>query len=350
MTNVWVVRAGNRGQSEDFNLERGRATIGWPEIGDLSGCGSREAVRQLVDQAYPGDHPQRLAVFTGQLWAFRQGVQPGDLVVMPLKTKPGYLAFGRCSGGYAYDPSAPSDRGHFLTVDWQFEPVSRAVLKDDLLAMVNGAMTVFSPSRNHAAERLEAVAAGGVDPGIGIPIPAKVPGTSSSHSVVLLDPPQVPTLDAIRDRVRARIVENFGQHKLTHLVADVLTALGFVCEVSPAGPDQGIDIRAGRGPLGLDAPIIVEVKSEPTAVGAPVMRGLHSAMSKNNAPHGLLVAMGGITGPAKKEFESLRTIIQVWDAEALLDQLFASYHLLPDSTKAALPLKQVWVLDDDTEA
>jgi len=57
-----------------------------------------------------------------------------------------------------------------------------------------------------------------------------------------------------------------------------------------------------------------------------------------------------ITAPAKKEFESLRTIIQVWDAEALLDQLFATYPRLPDSTKAALPLKQVWVLDDDTEA
>ncbi len=80
------------------------------------------------------------------------------------------------------------------------------------------------------------------------------------------------------------------------------------------------------------------------------MRGLHSAMNKNNAPQGLLVAMGGITAPAKKEFESLRTIIQVWDAEALLDQLFATYPRLPDSTKAALPLKQVWVLDDDTEA
>ena len=63
-----------------------------------------------------------------------------------------------------------------------------------------------------------------------------------------------------------------------------------------------------------------------------------------------MVAMGGITAPAKKEFESLRSIIQVWDAEALLDQLFATYPLLPDSTKAALPLKQVWVLDDDTEA
>jgi restriction system protein len=350
VTNAWVVRGGNRGQSEGFNLERGRATIGWPEIGDLTGCSSREAVRQLVDDAYPGDQPGRLAVSAGQLWAFRQAVRPGDLVLMPLKTEPGYLAFGRCLGEYAHDPTAPADRRHYLPVDWQPEHVSRAVLKDDLLAMVNGAMTIFSPSRNQAAARLEMVAIGQPDPGGGVAARVRVLDPSPSQAANGLEPPQVPTLDAIRDRVRTRIVEHFGEHKLTHLVADVLGALGFVCEVSPPGPDQGIDIRAGRGPLGLDTPIIVEVKSEPTAVSPAVMRGLHSAMTKNNAPQGLLVAMGGITGPAKKEFESLRTTIQVWDAEALLDQLFAVYHLLPESTKAALPLRQVWVLDDDSEA
>lgn len=350
MTSAWVVRGGNRGQSEEFNLERGRATIGWPEIGDLSGCWSREAVRHRVDHAYPGDHPQRLAAYAGQLWAFRQAVQPEDPIVMPLKTKPGYLAFGRRIDDYAYDPAAQSDCRHFLPVDWHPKPVSRAVLKDDPLAMVNSAMTVFSPSRNNAAMRLLAVARGRIAPETGLSTSPETPGTTPSPTVVgVLDPPQVPTLDAIRDRVRARIVEHFGQHKLTHLVADILTALGFVCAVSPAGPDQGIDVRAGRGPIGLDAPIIVEVKSEPTSVNAQVMRGLHSAMSMNNAPQGLLVAMGGITRPAKKEFESLRTIIQVWDAETLLDQLFATYHLLPESTKAALPLRQVWVLDDDSE-
>ena len=60
--------------------------------------------------------------------------------------------------------------------------------------------------------------------------------------------------------------------------------------------------------------------------------------------------MGGINGPARAEFKSQRTRIQVWDAEVLLEQLFATYPLLPEATRAALPLKQVWVLDDDTEA
>ena len=351
MTSVWVVRAGRSGEHEDWNLERGRATIGWAEIRDLSGHASRDAVKELVETTYPMAKPMARAIDVAQLWAFRNSIQPGDLMVMPLKTKPGYLAFGRCTGAYGYDPASDPTRRHFRAVDWQTEPVPRSVLKDDLLAMVNGAMTVFSPSRNNAAERLEAVAKTGADPGNGESVTRKVPDPSPAPTpVVVTDPPQVPTLEAIRDRIRIRLVEDFAGHKLTHLVADILRALGYVCEVSPPGPDGGVDIRAGRGPLGLDEPTIVEVKSEPGPVGVAVMRSLHSAMDTNRARQGLLVAMGGVNCPAKAEFKSQRTRIQVWDAEALLEQLFATYPLLPEATRVALPLKQAWVLDDDTDA
>lgn len=350
MTSAWVVRAGRSGEHEDWNLEHGRASIGWAEIGDLSGYATRDAVKELVDATYPTAKPMARAIDVAQLWAFRNLIQPGDLIVMPLKTKPGYLAVGRCAGAYGYDPASDPKRRHFREVAWQPESAPRSVLKDDLLAMVNGAMTVFSPSRNNAAERLEALAKTGADPGNGVTVP-KVPGPSTSTNlVVVTDPPQAPTLEAIRDRIRTRLVEDFAGHKLTHLVADILRVLGYVCEVSPPGPDGGVDIRAGRGPLGLDEPTIVEVKSEPGPVGVAVMRSLHSAMDTNRARQGLLVAMGGVNGPAKAEFRSQRTRIQVRDAEVLLEQLFDTYPLLPEATRAALPLKQAWVLDDDTEA
>ena len=144
-------------------------------------------------------------------------------------------------------------------------------------------------------------------------------------------------------------MENFGGHKLSHLVADILTALGYGCEVSPPGPDGGIDIRAGRGPLGLDTLTIVEVKSQPNPVDVFVVRGLHSAIGRTGATQGLLVAMGGLNAPARKEWLDLRSTIQVWDSEVLLETLFETYPRLPEATRAALPLKQAWVLDDESE-
>lgn len=345
MSGAWVVRAGRSGEHEQFNLENGRATIGWAPIGDLTACLSRSDVQRLVDAAYTQSSAQSRGMQTGQLWAFRSSIQPGDLVVMPSKTTPGYLFMGRCAGGYGYDPSADPHRRHLLPVEWRPEPVAKTVLKDDLLATLNGLMTVFAPSRNGAAGRLEAVLASGADPGSAVATSISAPVAEAE----VTDPPSVPTLDAIQDRVRTHVVENFGGHKLTHLVADVLTALGYVCEVSPPGPDGGVDIRAGRGPLGLDSPTIVEVKSEPGPVGVAVMRGLHSAMDNNRAQQGLLVAMGGINAQATAEFRALRTRIQVWDAETLLGHVFAVYPRLPGATRAALPLKQAWVLDDESE-
>ncbi len=161
-----------------------------------------------------------------------------------------------------------------------------------------------------------------------------------------MDPELVPTVESIRDRVRTHLVENFSGHKMTHLVADILRALGFVCDVSPEGPDGGVDIIAGRGPLGLDSPtVIVEVKSEATPIDVKVFRGLHSAITQHRADQGLLVAWGGVKSSVMREFARDRTSLRIWDAEVLLDKLFETYDQLPAATKAALPLKQVWLLD-----
>ncbi|GGK64151.1 restriction endonuclease [Ornithinimicrobium pekingense] len=353
---AWVVRAGRHGEDEGSNLQEGRATIGWHEIGDLTEMQTREQVRRIVDEVFAGDHPSRQAIFAGQLWAFRDTIRAGDLILMPLKSQPGQIAFGRCTGEYAYDREADAHRRHFRPVQWQPDLVPRSALGGDLLAMVNASMTVFSPSRNDAANRLRAVAATGVDPGLsgGSTAGAGAGGdgldaSGNAGDAQVTDPAPAPTLDAIKDQVRAFVMTRFREHELTRLVAAILEALGFVCDVSPAGPDGGVDILAGSGPLGFDAPtIVVEVKSEPGAVGSAVLRTLHSAVTRYNAHHGVLVAWGGVSKPAMAEFSHLRTTIRVWDSETLLDKLFQTYPRLPEHIRAQLPLKQAWVLDDES--
>lgn len=357
---AWVVRGGAEGESEEWNLANAFASVRWSQIPDLSHCASRDEVARLVAEAFPDATAAKRGASTGQLWAFSHSIRPGDVVVMPLKTQRGMLAIGRCTGKYRFDPTQPAHR-HLLPVEWRPQPVARVGIKDDLLASLNAIRTVFNPTRNQADERLEHVLRHGTDPGrnglpemkaaVAAPLSPAPPGDpAASSDEEVLDPDPVPTLQAIRDRVMTHLAENFAQHKLTQLVADVLEAMGFYCEVSPAGPDGGVDIFAGSGPLGLDSPtLIVEVKSEPTPVGSQVVRGLHSAMTQHNADQGLLVALGGITAPARREFSTQRTRLRIWDADALLDHLFDRYEQLSPATREKLPLTRVWVLDDDTE-
>ena len=162
---AWVVRAGSLGEAEGSNLAMGRASIGWGEVPDLSGVTTREEIRAIVDGLYPEAPAQSRAVTTGQLWSFRTSILPGDLVVLPLKTEPGSLAVGRCTGSYRYAESAPEWGRHVLPVEWLPERIPRDVLGPDLQASVNGAMTVFELERNDAVARLRAVLESGADPG-----------------------------------------------------------------------------------------------------------------------------------------------------------------------------------------
>lgn len=352
MSNAWVVRAGRDGEQERANLDAGTATIGWA-IGDLSGTSSREDVRSIMDAAYPEDSLGRLANLTGQVWAFRSQIESGDVVIMPSKLRPGYLYLGKSVGEYRYQADEPDfSRRHQVSVEWQEEPISKSAVKDDLLYSLNAIMTVFNSTRNNAGARVLALFNSGADPGNNEPTSTTATPTTvqvSLDSAEVTDPDPTPTVEAIRDRIRTHLVENFAGHKLTTLVADILESLGFHCEVSPPGPDNGVDILAGRGPLGLDSPtLIVEVKSEPSAVNVKVVRGLHSAMTQHRADQGLLVAWGGVTAPATREFLRDRTSFRIWDSEELLNRLFETYDQLPASTRARIPLKQAWVLDQDS--
>ncbi|WP_414939595.1 restriction endonuclease [Amycolatopsis sp. cmx-11-51] len=65
---------------------------------------------------------------------------------------------------------------------------------------------------------------------------------------------------------------------MTALVAAILHAKEFTCDVAPPGPDGGIDILAGTGALGLDTPgSSSRSKSETTYMGRPVVQQLHGA-------------------------------------------------------------------------
>jgi restriction system protein len=98
---AWVVRAGQHGEREAFNLANGIASVGWHETGDLTGCPTREDIRKTVELAFPGETVAKRANTTGQLRALRSEMQVGDLVVLPSKATP-TLAIGRITGDYQY--------------------------------------------------------------------------------------------------------------------------------------------------------------------------------------------------------------------------------------------------------
>ncbi len=152
------------------------------------------------------------------------------------------------------------------------------------------------------------------------------------------------------DQIQAHLRARFQGHDLARLVGAVLQAEGYDTEISPPGPDGGVDILAGRGTLGLNGPsLCAQVKSQAKPADVNVFRALQGTMQSFKADRGLLVCWGGFTGPLEQEARQHHFSIRLWGASDLVEAIYRVYDQLPEEIQAELPLKRVWslVLEDE---
>lgn len=343
---AWVVRAGRHGERDQWALDNGYSGGGWREVPDLTACGTKEDVLGVVRARWPSARDGLVNNFTGQLWALRSRIGPGDLLVLPMKTTK-KLAMGWVTSEYSYRTDEPDpDKRHVVRVNWLTSDLSRTAVKQDLLFTLGSAMSIFAPTKNNAIARLEHLLEHGTDPGaLGPGAKSTITDLSAGSDV---DAPELSAdIEQVAlDRITTRIAEDFAGHALATLVAAILTAEGFHCVVSPPGPDGGVDIMAGRGPIGLDDPrLLVQVKSG-SQIGAPVVTQLHGVMTTFGADQGLLVAWGGLTKPARDALRHQHLRVRVWEAADVVEAVLRTYDRLSEELQTQLPLRRVWMLAD----
>jgi len=331
---LWLIRAGKHGENENLALEQGLAVIGWNELPDLSKVKTREELFELLQKTYPEEKNKTLQNWLSQIWPFIQVMQKGDLVALPLKNRP-VIALGEVAGPYMYRPDLPEGARHTRPVKWMAE-LPRSSFDQDLLYSLGAFMTVCRIQRNNAEERIRALLAGK-------PVPLKREEPLAAEAEETEAPPDLEQYAL--DQIFNYIGRKFKGHNLSRLVAAVLEAQGYKVRISPEGPDGGVDIIAGYGPMGFDHPrLIVQVKSSDSPVDIKVMRELQGVMKNFGADHGLLVAWGGFKSSVDKESARLFFDIRLWDAYDLIKNIMANYEKLPEALQAELPLKRIWVL------
>lgn len=329
---LWMVRAGRQGEREDLCLEHNVAVMGWEELPDLSGVTEREELARVLRETYPDEKPKTVSNWESQFWPFLRKMEEGDLVALPLKGRSA-IVIGKVTGPYTYRPDFPIDARHTRPVKWERE-FPRSAFDQDLLYSFGAFLTVCSIHRNNAEERVRAKLEGRPPP------PTPPPGGDGPDVDGPLD-----LEEYARDQIRQYIGQKFRGHGLAGLVAAVLTAQGYKVKVSPEGPDGGVDIIAGRGPLGFESPrLAVQVKSGDTPVDVKVLRELQGVMKNFGADQGLLVAWGGYRSSVDKEGARLFFEIRLWDADDLVRMVQANYDDLSAELQAELPLTRIWTL------
>lgn len=297
---VYIVRAGRFGEWEETALEQGLAIIGFKEVSSLEGVTSKAEIRDRVEQAFPDASQHKIGNLAGQIWTFVGRIQPGDIVALPRKAT-SQIALGRVRGEYGYR-KVGDECLHTLPVDWIRCDIPRTAFQQDMLFSLGAFMTVCRIRRNHAEERFAAVLAGGVDPGPVQDLSAE-PNRPLDETVEADDELRLPDLmQFAHDQIVAHVQSRFSGHRLSDLVEAVLQADGWVTTNSPPGPDSGVDILAGRGPLGLDTPrLCVQVKSQQAPADVTVYRTLQGVMQTFQAEQGLLMCWGGFNNVVLRE-------------------------------------------------
>lgn len=256
------------------------------------------------------------------------------MVILPSKFRAS-IAIGKILGHYEYRKDLDIIPIHTRKVKWLNTDIPRNTFDQDLLYSMGAFMTVCQIKRNNAEERIKNVFNGKID--------------RRKDEEDLND--EFPEQDEVdieilaKDQIVDYVNRKFKGHDLSRLVEAVLQAQGYVTENAKPGPDGGVDILAGKEPMGFGDPMIcVQVKSSQSPVDVTILRGLQGAMTKFGAERGMLVSWGGFTRAVLDEARLSFFNVRLWDSDDLIKALLKNYDNLSDTLQAELPLKRIWAL------
>jgi len=334
---LWLVRAGRHGEQEQGAYDNSVVTIGWDPLPDLSKITEKSELEHLFVETHGPQKKMSLANKVGQIWNFVKNIKKGDLVALPLKTQSS-IVIGEVTGDYEFKEYTPNIK-HTRSVKW-LKTIPRSEFDQDLLFSLGAFMTVCQIKRNDAENRIKKLLKG-----------EKLERTLQTSE----ENEEVDSLDTdveqfSKDQVVKFLETKFLGHGLARLVEEILRVQGYVTSRATPGPDGGVDILAGSGPLGFDHPkICVQVKSSKNPVDVKVLRELEGVSKNFGADHGIFVSWGGYTKAAENEAKRSFFSTRLWDQGDVYDEIIKNYEKFSDELKAELPLKRIWTIAREEE-
>lgn len=326
---AWMVRAGNNNELIDAFTEDSLVAVGWPDVGDLSDCSTRDSIKERYREVYEKRKTGRVNTDSAQLHMIVNRIEQGDLVLTYDKDAREYHA-GIIDGPYRYEPSdAWSEYPHTRAVDWDSQTLSRDDFSTPAQNILGGALTIFS--LDDCLSEIEKLRKG--------ESPEEGEGEDEG-------PPYIEEVESRSEELISDIVAEIDPLDLEDLVAAVLRAMGYTAQTTQRGPDYGVDVVAHPDALGFEEPHIkVQVKHTKDSVGNEDIGRFLGTLNEDEK--GLYVSTGGYTKPAQREVRGRSQNVTLLDRDDFIDLLLEHYPKLEQEYKAMVPLKRVYVPTED---
>ncbi|AMK14544.1 restriction endonuclease [methanogenic archaeon mixed culture ISO4-G1] len=328
---LWVCRAGRYGEYENYFLEKGIVAITWHNLtADLTKCKTRDDVKEVLSQIYPDEKKNTISNNAGQLFAFVQTMNTGEKVLLPSKINPGTLYIGTIDSDCSFSGELPYS--HIRKVKWSKKTVNRADLDQDICYSLGSLLTIFSIDDDKASRILNSEKTK--------TIPQEDSDLGISRNL---------ENDAL-DQISSTIIQKFKGYDMQLVIASIFKAKGYQVYVSK-GADKGIDVLASNGPLGFGGTkICIQVKTDDKPIERAILTELKGTMQNVKADYGLLVSWSGFKTSMDAEMRDSFFSIKFWDHGDIVREFLENYEKLDDWIKVKVPLKRIWVIDDQLEA
>lgn len=327
---VWLCRAGRFGEHEARFLENNKIYYTFEEIGvPLANFGSRRDLQEYFIKISPAVKENAAKVYAGQGYVFCNEMAKGDWIITPSKTSPGVLHFAEITGEYIFDENAEEHYRHSRPVKW-FTDMRREQFEPDIQSSLGALMTICKIGQE---DRIKKIISSSLN--------------SASCTNIFTSPP--PNLEILSiDTISDYIIQNYKGHGLARIIEAILKAKGFTVYRSPKGADHGVDLLASSGSLGFASPkICVQVKSTEDAIERTVLDQLIGTMANVGAEYGLLVSWGGFRSSIIRDVPMQFFKVRLWSRIEILNEFLQCYDLLDEEFKQEIPLKRIWVLDNE---
>ncbi|MBM7541296.1 restriction endonuclease [Amphibacillus cookii] len=326
MTKWWMIRAGDNNELIPVWNEKGIASIGWPKLGDPKQYRSKEEMIVKADNVFAGSKPRSRNSWVNQVWRFSREINRGDRLITYSKETRKYMV-GKVTEPHFFDksigdPAYPNN----IRVDWEDITVERDALSQAAKNSLGSVLTVF-----------------------------RVDGWGSEFEELLETPfyepddneeDEIEESEIIEDLVSKAFVmvqdkvDKLDPWQMQELVGGLLQAMDYNVQVSPKGPDGGVDVLAYKDAFGFEKPIIkVQVKHRKSSSGAPEIQQLLGANPID--ANSLFVSTGGFT--AQAVVVAKRNSVRLVDLEELVDLVVQWYEQMPNDVRALLPLQKMYV-------
>lgn len=333
---IWVCRAGKNGEYENRFLEDNRVYCTWNDLpNSLLSYQSKNDLQEHFMDTDPGIKPNKAVNWAGQVWNFAHEIKEGDLIALPSKIQP-VIHFGRVTGDYEFENTNSIPYQHSHKVEWIAKDVPKSMFDQSILYSMSGMLTIFKLKQEAIIKKV---------------IDKFISENTLKPDPVKPDPK--PVLDVENEALSAisdMLIRKTKGHKMAALIDGILRAQGFSTYVSPPGQDRGVDILASSGILGFGSPkICVQVKTTDAPVDRPTLSQLVGTMKTFGAEYGLLVSWSGFKNSVMAEIPKEFFNIRFWSHKEILEQFLKYYDVLDPDIKEMIPLKKIWILDDQAD-